>query len=744
MKTCRTKTPIPFLLLVLLLILLLAACRSGESAESTAAEQNTPAPTSTVTPLPTPTSTPTPEPVFSYYSYADAVNAMAIDGSGSLWAATTGGLVSWNLDSGDYRLFNRADGLPASNIRTVAAASDGSIWAIIINSAFAFDETGSVVHFTDGQWFEYSTTDGLVNNHPISLTPAENGIWVGFDGWTGRTYGTEEDNPGGVSFFDGTDWTSYTQADGLLGTSFETIYIEPEGRVWAGSDEGINWFENGVWSRKAIGADYLEGSGAFSGLVESLFAEVHSITRAPDGSIWFGTDHGGARFANDTWSYFTHNLGLYLYQDLYDIQFDTNGAAWSVCQDEKVYYYSSGRWWWLNQTSGLPDINALDQLEPDPGGGMWFASRENGAMLIKNSSWTLVNTESGGLAADKITAILPLGDGTTLFSHPYDGISRLNLEETTLQTYQVDSGVPPYVISQILPHPDGTLWIRAGAELYTFDGNNWENYSDRVIPELGSALSYANSIKIAPDGTLWVGSNIDTRVFTTYIKIAAWNGQQWTSWTAEDGLPEGKVAALDVAPDGTVWALIDSSRDRGDEYTGVVSLQGETWSSFTTSDGFPSTRPVDLVINQNGLVWVSTLDAGLLFFDGSEWQSLTSEDGLPGDRFGCLFVDREGNLWACGDQGLGFYNGSTWKTYTEEDDLTIRGISTITQAPDGTMWFGTSDGAIHLDGSTLQTFTTAEGLPGVSVSAIACTDDGAVWFGTAGNGLTRYGPPELP
>lgn len=726
-----------FYLLGAALFTALAACGAAEL-------QSTPTPTeppATNTPIPTPTSTPTPEPVFSYFTNADDVKKLALAPDGSVWSATSGGVVRWDLENNTYTLFHRGNGLPTNDVQSLATTSDGSIWVITRSSGSRYT-TYNLLRYKDNEWIEYSEDDGLVNNIPWTLYPTENGLWIGFSGWDENE--TQEANPGGLAFFDleAETFTDYTPAgDGFLGHFSGEIYVEPDGRVWVGSTEGINWLEDGEWQSKKIGAKYYDISEQLQGLVENLRARIYSITQAPDGSMWFGTSTGGARYANGVWSYFTSQEGIYLSKELRDIEFDGRGIPWGVHHSGGVYRYEYGRWWWLDQANGLPDIHYIHFIEPDPSGGLWFGTRENGALYTQYPDWIWLQEEDRALSSDELTDILPLEDGSTLIAHPGDGISRIFLDEETLIPYQVDNGVPAQVIYQILPDPDGTLWINANG-LFSFDGESWEDYTERNIPALGGALSSFSTMAVAPDSTLWAG--FYTGSFGLHRNdnlAAAWDGETWTAYSPDDGLFEGNTIAIDFSPNGNPWLLIDS-RFVGSELTGVAWLENDQWKSITSENGFPSAEPRDLAVDGEGIVWVSTEDAALLRYDGSTWQSLTTSDGVPGDNFWELFVDADGNLWAAGDTVLAYHDSSGWTSYAEEDALANTSVHAIAQEQNGAMWFGTSNGAARFDGESWLTITNEDGLPSRSVHAIGCTEDGAVWFASGWNGLTRWGPPQ--
>jgi ligand-binding sensor domain-containing protein len=483
---------------------------------------------------------------------------------------------------------------------------------------------------------------------------------------------------------------------------------------------------------------------------------VNSITRAPNGSMWFGTSMGGARYANGSWSYFTVKDGLL--GELKDIQFDRAGTAWSY-DGGLLYYYKYNHWFILDPD----DFSYINVLEADPAGGLWFGTRETGALYLQYPNMTMINRYGGGLASDEVKVILPLEDGSTLFGHGDAGISRVNLQEGTLRTYQLNTGVPAAGITTIAPNPDGTMWILALYKMYSFDGLQWENYSDRNIPDLGRTLNSIYCLLTAPDGTLWIGSYASSsgRYQNTNL-IASWDGQQWTGYPPVDGF-EGRAFALANGPDGSIWALLISNKN----LISLASFQNGVWTSVDFGDDFPSKQLRSFAVDHAGTVWVGTGNVGLLHLDeseldilitkkstesqalstateGTEWDFLTTEDGLPSDRIISLFVDEAGNLWVGTDLGLAMYDHNFWKTYTVEDGLAGDVINAITQAQDGAIWVGTKAGASRFDGTSWQTLTAADGLGTSLILEIASSADGALWFATSGNGLTRYGPPEQP
>lgn len=131
--------------------------------------------------------------------------SLSVATNGVLWAGTNDpgqgrGLLSF--DGTDIVRYSTEDGLPADNTFQVAAATDGSIWV---------------------------ATDVLYTD-PSTASP---------------------DAAAGIARFDGTTWTSYTMADGLLSND-AYIATGPDGTVWAIHSEipsyGYAHFNGMTWT----------------------------------------------------------------------------------------------------------------------------------------------------------------------------------------------------------------------------------------------------------------------------------------------------------------------------------------------------------------------------------------------------------------------------------------------------------------------------------------------------------------
>ena len=124
----------------------------------------------------------------------------------------------------------------------------------------------------------------------------------------------------GLSRFDGQQWTTFTQADGLADDHIRSVAVDGQGRVWAGSDNGVTRFDGQRWTRYRLG-----GAAQY-------------IAVAPNGDVWGGgfIDIGVIRlyrFDGQTWWGYDHaDLGIEGRGDITDVTLlavDGSGTLWA-------------------------------------------------------------------------------------------------------------------------------------------------------------------------------------------------------------------------------------------------------------------------------------------------------------------------------------------------------------------------------------------------------------------------------
>jgi ligand-binding sensor domain-containing protein len=261
--------------------------------------------------------------------------AMLVDSADGKWFGTNGGGATY-LRDGHWRTFFPMHGLADYWVYAFAEQSDGHIWIGTWNGANRYDPSddslktyvdelvnewvysiavdrhdhvwfgteGGVSMFDGSQWRSWTHKDGLGAPNSAGLplstntglgTRSRHDLNVMVDGrpsynpnyvfclyiddagtvWAG-TWG------GGVSRFDGKQWTNLTHSDGLAGDIVYSITQDKYGAMWFGTQQGVSRYQDGDW--QTLGTK--QGAGG---------ASIYSLVALPDGDVWAGTRGGVIR-----------------------------------------------------------------------------------------------------------------------------------------------------------------------------------------------------------------------------------------------------------------------------------------------------------------------------------------------------------------------------------------------------------------------------------------------------------------
>ena len=111
------------------------------------------------------------------YTSMKSVNRIAFE-ENRLWAATTGGVLSWNIENGSFEKYTTAEGLSHNFVRTVAVDSERNKW---------FATEAGIAIFDEIQWTTFTVQDGLANNRVEAIAFDPNGdMWIGTWGVSGQ------------------------------------------------------------------------------------------------------------------------------------------------------------------------------------------------------------------------------------------------------------------------------------------------------------------------------------------------------------------------------------------------------------------------------------------------------------------------------------------------------------------------------------------------------------------------------
>ncbi len=201
----------------------------------------------------------------------DRVTKLKLDNKGGLWVGTRGG-VFHGVPEGRRMRFQRVE-LPMSTPGEIffdAMVDRQGRWWFCGSRGLALLE--------NKHWRRFTTKDGLPTNYLGYITQAkDDSIWIGYR------------EPYGVSrvTFDGARFSvrTFTEKDGLGSDKALFVGADVAGRIWYGSDRGVDFY-NGVRWRHYDQQDGLIWDDC----------DAASFLADPDGSVWIGTSGGLSHF----------------------------------------------------------------------------------------------------------------------------------------------------------------------------------------------------------------------------------------------------------------------------------------------------------------------------------------------------------------------------------------------------------------------------------------------------------------
>lgn len=305
--------------------------------------------------------------------------------------------------------------------------------------------------------------------------------------------------------------------------------------------------------------------------------------------IWVGTSGGVIRYdtASDNYKLYDNRTGLLANGIFHLSKLDGRLVAGTYGGGMSILDEQTETWKTYNIPDGLGDGFIYDVLKLD-NGDVWIATwsgvnRVRGGNLDDRSAWelyTVANTD-GGLPNDWVYALQPGKDGTVWLA--------------------TEGGLSHFADGkwQSWGHADGLgakyETVKAHIE-FTNDPANYSEHHARQKEEMGLQdvdvafnPNYIVALLVDRHGAVWAG--------TWGGGLSRFDGDSWTVYTVDDGLPGNHVFMLHEDAEGTLWIGTNKGLARRDE---------SGFRTFTTSDGLYSNRVFAMTTSDDGSRWIGS------------------------------------------------------------------------------------------------------------------------------------------
>ena len=371
------------------------------------------------------------------------ITSLTGDGSGIVWGSTEG--------SGFFRLVERAvesSTTPQYNlipqsiyrgetsfIHSAAIDAAGSLWLGTVSGVFRSDREmwGREVR---------TPTASPINEVQAMLADEEGNLWIGTrgEGIRLKTAGNGLER----------DEVVFGEADGLPSAYITDLALDADGRIWAGTWQGI--------------ASLDPGSNEWTQLVfpKELPSPHVTAVLAQQRQLWIGTGNGLARYDIATGALST--VEAVARQFVQDLALDSSQRLWVATEGGGIFVGDGvGEWTLYRADSAAGQAilgNSVAALAPDPKvpGAMWVGVNEQGLNYFDGQVW-------------------------------HDRTATARLPSNLFYDFYLDP-------------VDASLWIGSEGGVTRFDGRTWETL---IVESVLPATSIYSIIRMQ-DGIYWFGS----------------------------------------------------------------------------------------------------------------------------------------------------------------------------------------------------------------------------------------------
>ena len=610
-----------------------------------------------------------------------AIHCIAQTPDGYLWLGTEFGLTRFDGVKNVAWQFPPDQQLPANQIRSLLGARDGTLW---------IGTSRGLASWNGAKLTQYAQLAGQTIFSLIE--DREGAVWVGaYTVPTGRLCSIQN---GAIRCYG---------ADGSLGFGVSGMYEDGKGSLWVGGLDGLRRWEPQPQAFYPLpgepnGIQGLSGSDD-GGL---LFTMGGAISRLFDGKAEVAYQLP-----------FGQPLARRLLRD-------RDGGLWVGTSGRGLAHLHQGRIDLFTQQDGLSGDDVSNLFE-DREGNIWVSTFD-GLDRFRDLPVATFSVNQG-LSNPRVVSILAASDGS-VWIRTLDGLNRWNHGQVTLyreghgrsvqaapkQAGQqasapkiINSGLPDRGVGSLFEDERHRIWLS------TLGGFGYlEN--DRFVPVKGVPGGRVHSIAGDGKGNLWIAHQ-DLGLF----RFSPAEVQQipWTAFGHQDFASD---LAVDRLHNG-LWLGF---------FRGGVTYyaDGQPRASYTAADGLGEGRVNSLRLDSEGTLWAAT-ESGLSRLKNGRAVTLTRNTGLPCDAIHWSTEDDAHALWlytVCGLVSIARPELDAWTGAVDKDRNTTRtirvttydssdGVSSranaggfsphVSKSADGKLWFFPLDGASVVDPRSL-------------------------------------------
>ncbi len=578
--------------------------------------------------------------------------------SNFLWAASEGGVLSFDKDSESFLIITNTEGLCDNNVTSISSDDSGRIWMGFKNGTIQRLDPES------GDWFEEDAYNGyeiksfifygdtifigldigislyIISKKEVKETYHKlgnqfqseipvNDVITG-DGyiWAATDFGIAYCRLDSTNLMDPNNWTDITITDGLPSNKINSIIIF-NNQIYAGTSKGIAKRVQGAW-------------------IVLTDVNTSDLTIFKD-SLYASSGNSVLVKQNDSFksiSTFTDNV--YLIES-------NNNSLWATTEDSIYLYTEDGKW--RSFRPDCPASNLISSIDIDKNGVLWCSSRDKGFFSYNGNNWEIYDKNR---------------------------LSRLRFNDFV--SIIVDKSNNKWAGSW----GDGVVFVGDDGSIRYYNAKNGYFSGISVDPY------YAVIIDIAVDktGTIWF---INREAVNGQPVVSLTTDSVWTYYGSNEGITSIFLSAIAVDNQGRKWIGSNTLGAKGifvldDNNTPADKSDDPPVMNITKADGLGTNEITDLAVDRDGVVWIGTPNGLYYYYNGTIYRKY----GLPSENVRAILVDGINNLWVATSAGVSFFSNDaySWTLYNKQNSYLVSDdVNTLSlDKNNGKMYIGTSKG----------------------------------------------------
>lgn len=567
-----------------------------------------------------------------------------------MWIGTQRfGLNAYNYATGEFTYYRHAPGDPSSistdDVTGLFHAGDGNIWVS------TYWKGVNLLDKKSGKFTHYDT--GNVKGLP------DNCVWCVADDGNGRLYVGHARH--GLSVIDLNTRTAVSHrhdaADphSIAGDEVRCIYRDRAGRIWVGTNNGLDLFN--------------PGDGSFTHFTDNgrKRHSIFDIREMHDGRLWVATEFGGVAIINYYMLGFTDG-GLLTAP----VEYITKGYGDSYISGSSVRCMvadSYGNVWLGLYGEGVdlltfsqPQFNQTGYKPYDTAAGL--TTKSVLSLCLDKKGNIYVGTDGGGVnILDKTgrrTGVIPVGKNGSVQAALRDSKDRLwfgcfndgayiytggRLERTHAIKEHTD-------VRAFYEDKDGSMWIATSSGIYVTDGDGQSVKRHYDVPG-----NLVRSIVRDGNGRIWVAT------FGNGLLIYSPGMKLLESYNTGKGFTSNTVNQIMRGSDGRMWVCTAE---------GLVSFAagaGGKYTAYGSGNNLANLHIRSVAEDRHGNIWVSTNKGVSCKRKGSEkFVNWSYDDNIPEGNFLAQSV-------ATGNDGKIYFGSNSGLCYFSPDSVLAAKVS---------------------------------------------------------------------